>query len=771
MIVKKDKMFYIIYINNTQFTCLFEDVKNIQNIPKILEIPELKFIKQEKNKIYYQSDGIEKVKLNLDGNFIEDKFLPLLMPLNRIRDILSQKISINFHFCFENYILQKQEEKSCCLKNIIKDSIIYLSGQEFNFIDEEGANKNRNNIISSDKKDVKNDEQKEEKNINEINNINNKIYEKKENENKQNEDKNKNEEKAEEKKVQNKLENKVRNKLQNENKAEVEYIINSNNIAYDKIKMNPEENLTALRENLINIIPKRSVFLEKGKEIPTSKEDKILIKNIADKNIISFNFPKENEEGTIVVEFFINGRSHCTKECFLKAKLKTLKVHLDLDETYKFIFKDKLLSIDEENKMTLDELCYKESNAFLIKIKEEDINRGTINLKNFNNIISLEKKKYKNSFTNKDTFDNWIIFGKEKSGKTSFINCILNYLNRIKFEDNFRYFIEGQKINGYENYDIQGDSQKIRIAEFPGFSGDPKKDKLIIKDIKEYLRKIKYLKLICFVISGNETRLNAELKNIFHNIFDIFPSEIQSNFIFLLTNCDANEAPIKNTIKEYKFLRFLFEQKDKSIFEFNNSYLDEVNQKELWNFGIVYYRKLMDNISKKNNISLEDTKFFINFDFDNTSKNFINSLKQLIAYKNLINILSKIKYCKNEIVNEILIDIPHYDSKKGQISIKKIPAQYLKNNQGYLNICLNDIKIFKKNAIINLGDLYENLRNFYDMKLFNFSLEQDLKEKIDDENKNSLIQEINSIRECYNKYLKRNTKISFKDYYLNNFNE
>ena len=155
MIVNKDKMPYIIYINNTQFTCLFEDSKNIENIQKILDIPELKFIKEEKNKIYYQSEDIKKVKLNLDGNFIEDKFLPLSMTLNRVRDILSQKTSINFNFCFDNYIIQKQEEKFCCLKNILTEDVVYLSSKEFNFNDKKDINKNSSNITSSNKKDVK----------------------------------------------------------------------------------------------------------------------------------------------------------------------------------------------------------------------------------------------------------------------------------------------------------------------------------------------------------------------------------------------------------------------------------------------------------------------------------------------------------------------------------------------------------------------------------------------------------------------------------------
>ena len=753
MIVNKDKMPYIIYINNTQFTCLFEDSKNIENIPKILDIPELKFIKEEKNKIYYQSEDIKKVKLNLDGNFIEDKFLPLSMTLNRVRDILSQKTSINFNFCFDNYIIQKQEEKFCCLKNILTEDVVYLSSKEFNFNDKKDINKNSSNITSSNKKDVKNEEKKEEK-INEINNINNNVLQKQENEKKQNEDTNK----SEDKKEKNKLETKDNNKLQSENKVEEEYVINSKNTVYYKIKINPEATLTNLRENIINIIPKRFVFLEKGKEIPPSKEDKIQIKNIADKYIINFKSPKENEEGMIIVEIFLNAQHFGTKEFFLKTKLKTIKVHLNLDEAYKFIYKDKLLSSEEESKMILDELCYKESKIFLVKLKEKD--KGTLNLKNFNNIIILEKKKYiNNSFTQRDIFDNWIIFGKEKSGKTSFINCILNYLNDIKFEDSFRYFIEGKKENGYEKYDIQGNSQKIRIVEFPGFSGEPKKDSLIIKDIKEYLRKLNNLKLICFVISGNETRLDSELKNIFYNIFDIFPSETKNNFIFLLTNCDLDTPPsIKHSIKEYKYLQFLFEQNEKRIFRFNNSYLDEAKKKEIWNIGIAHYKELIDNINKKNNISLETTKYFIDFDFNNISENFIESIKVLICYKKTINILNNIN--NNSYKNEIIVEIPHYDNKKGKICKQQISSQSLKNNKKYLIHCLNEVKKFQ----INSGVLYQELKIFYDIKLFPFSLEKDLIAKIDDENKSSLIQEIYSQQKCYNQYLEKNIKMTFKQY-------
>ncbi len=175
----------------------------------------------------------------------------------------------------------------------------------------------------------------------------------------------------------------------------------------------------------------------------------------------------------------------------------------------------------------------------------------------------------------------------------------------------------------------------------------------------------------------------------------------------------------------------------------------------------------MDSINTKINICLKDTKFFINFDFDYTSKSFINSLKQFIEFKNIIDILCNI----NNYANDTYIDIPIYDNKNQPKEIKKLSVPYLRKNQKFLNNYLNQIVTLQGVAKINSVELYEKLNKFYSMKLFNFSLEQDLMEKIDDENKNSLIKIINVLHKCYKKYLEKNVKSSFKDYYLNNFNK
>ena len=60
---------------------------------------------------------------------------------------------------------------------------------------------------------------------------------------------------------------------------------------FSKIKINPEVSLNALREKIINLIPRRTVFLMNNTKLDPSKEEKIYVKDIAKQNIIEFEFP------------------------------------------------------------------------------------------------------------------------------------------------------------------------------------------------------------------------------------------------------------------------------------------------------------------------------------------------------------------------------------------------------------------------------------------------------------------------------------------------
>ena len=72
-----DKKIYGIYINNEQFSCIFEDIKNEEKIPSILGFPNLNFIRKETNdnsiNLYYQLNELEKIKLYFNNKILLEK--------------------------------------------------------------------------------------------------------------------------------------------------------------------------------------------------------------------------------------------------------------------------------------------------------------------------------------------------------------------------------------------------------------------------------------------------------------------------------------------------------------------------------------------------------------------------------------------------------------------------------------------------------------------------------------------------------------------------
>ena len=77
--------------------------------------------------------------------------------------------------------------------------------------------------------------------------------------------------------------------------------------------------------------------------------------------------------------------------------------------------------------MTLDELCYKELKVYFIRTKGGEIEEINMQKNYVNENRDLEEKISKNIFKTNENFDTWLIIGKQKSGKTTFINCLFNY--------------------------------------------------------------------------------------------------------------------------------------------------------------------------------------------------------------------------------------------------------------------------------------------------------------------------------------------------------
>ena len=774
---------YEIYFNDKHFTNLLAGNKSEKDIPIILGFPNLIFIKKEKIdeniKIFYQLNELMNIKIYLNKNFIFERLFPPQIHLNRLRDLLSQKINKNFTFSYNHKIIQIQEESPFCLKNIILDDAIYLYDYEFIFIREIETKENKSDFVGLDKNKI-NIKNLKEKNCS----IQNNTEESK---------------KFDKEEPKDSLKEKETEEIKNQSQPiseivnEKEYeLVNKKDCIY-KIKIYPEMNLSDLREKIINIIPKRTLFLMKDKNIDPSKEKDIKVKDIAIQNIINLEVPLENMNETMEIEIFLNRKFYIKKDFYLFIKLKKMKINLKLDKNYKFIYKGEIVPIEEEDNMTLNDLCYKELKVFLIKVKEEnndEMPKNSNSIKSFSQDKKLDKKILSNNFKENSIFDIWIIMGKEKSGKTHFINCLVNYLLGVKFEDNYRYKIEGKKEIGYEIYDIEGNgiSRNIRIIEFPGYSGESKTDKIINENIKKVIKLLNEIKLICFVISGNETRLTDELKNIFSNALNIFAFNLRNNFIFVITNCDAKKPPVIDCIKDSNFAKVFHKQLDNIIFKFSNSYLFDVQQKDLWDIGVYHYNIFLKDVGKITNASLNQTKNLVDFDFAKKSKNYLDSLLKIINYNNYYNILKNIdaynnkKYnidipfdhlkiekfcakCKKKIVNTPCSSCGNSSYYEQKQSNKKIALQQLKSNRALYSECLKSYKNNVKEKKYNSAILYKNLMDFYNIKLLNEnSLEKDLEGMIDNKNKdkNAILEEINYQKKLYNSFLNSKKKLNIK---------
>ena len=595
------------------------------------------------------------------------------------------------------------------------------------------------------------------------------------------------------------VENKEKINKEDDIQKEIEYELLNNKSCIGKINICPKISLTELREKIMNMIPRRALFLNKDKIIEPSQEDNIKVKQIFKINSINLKYPVEGLNDTVDLEIFLNGKSYIKKEFYLNIKLKSVRINLKFDKTYKFIFKGNLLPFEEESRMTLDELCYKELKVFFIKVKDNDndneyITTAIKNLQKSNNIVI--RKYPNNSNINIDNFDTWILIGKEKSGKTTFINCLCNYSNEVKFEDNFRYSIEvKRKIGGYEIFEFQGSliQQKIRIIEFPGFSGDFEEDKQIKENIKKFIRTVKEVKLICFVISGNETRLTEDLKSIFSNVCNIFAIDIINNFIFIITNSDAKKPPVIDSIKESYFPKCLPKEMDSWIFKFNNSYLYELNGKDFWKVGISNFDILMNDYKKKENLSLNLTKNNIDFDFHRIANDFIVSLFKLHDYKDFYDILKNINAydkntnidipykhcqiqkiclsCSNPFINNRCQNYQHpANYKEKRIELNKTTFQNLKNNNTLYTNCLKQYHHDLKEQLILSAFHYKELKDFYNSKLIQNSFLKNYLSEIINNNyqnkKNIIIQEINKQEKLYQEYISRNPDFDYKKFLI-----
>ena len=177
----------------------------------------------------------------------------------------------------------------------------------------------------------------------------------------------------------------------------------------------------------------------------------------------------------------------------------------------------------------------------------------------------------------------------------------------------------------------------------------------------------------------------------------------------------------------------------------------------------------------------------MNIEYPKNLKNFINSTKKLINYKNYFNILKNIhsydKASNIEIPFEFLEvniicakcnrDITYSPCQKcgsnkfkeKKIQNKKTTLKYLKNNNQLYLECLNTYKTNIKKQNIDSALIYKSFKDFYKLKLFqNCSLKDELNEILDKNeiDKKVLNQEINYQESLYNNFISKQVKYEYR---------
>ena len=217
--------------------------------------------------------------------------------------------------------------------------------------------------------------------------------------------------------------------------------------------------------------------------------------------------------------------------------------------TFSFIFKD-----SDENDIPKEkepEIILKDildgKNLYLGK---EVVNRVMLGKKvNFRNGLVFYEYPQR-IFTNEemDSSTNILVIGETGNGKSTWLNCLINYLHDIQLEEKGRYVLFGESRNYRYNemdkpvvYNIEPTKlfmNPIRLIDTQGF-GDvrgPNYDLKLIEDIKNLLQgpDLNNINAICIFLKASERR-NGRHAHMLNGYLSLFEEEIRNNIIIILT--------------------------------------------------------------------------------------------------------------------------------------------------------------------------------------------------------------------------------------------
>ena len=234
---------------------------------------------------------------------------------------------------------------------------------------------------------------------------------------------------------------------------------------------------------------------------------------------------------------------------------------------------------------------------------------------------------------------NIMVIGETGSGKSTWLQCLLNYLQEIQLEEDERYYLFDEKalLNEYQNkngskfpsfsiiekptiYNIEPNklfNKPIRLIDTPGFDDvrGLEYEKKMIEDIRNLFQssEIKSINTICFFFKANQGRARGWF---LPHILSLFNNEIKNNVVFIFTfTTNFNDIPCLKGIqyKDGPFDQMFEDIKKIPYFAFDSSayFIDDIDDKkfveEMYENNTTNFRNFLQCVSSFNRVSLKSS--------------------------------------------------------------------------------------------------------------------------------------------------------------------
>lgn len=196
-------------------------------------------------------------------------------------------------------------------------------------------------------------------------------------------------------------------------------------------------------------------------------------------------------------------------------------------------------------------------------------------------------------------------------------------------------------------------SCELELIDTPGFNdtNGTQDDEDNLNCIEKALRSVPHLNGIMLVVNGTIPRIGASFHNFLHSLQQVWPNDLLTNCIVILTNCDELTVSFKKSI-----LKNSFNVQEDCIFTFQNS-LFRWDQKTKSPKTIGHYKENFEDSVQKVNLLLKKLVLYIAVSTESfkISAIKIDSIEKSII-QSVRNMIRLVKCYKEQIIAHDAID-------------------------------------------------------------------------------------------------------------------